>query len=363
MNKNVLFVLALLLSCATMLQAQDKGEQVNHIRKVYADAKKRIAENGKNGTAALDVTVTSRDATEVSEDFSIESICRQQTYFSKVPTSDGYFENVPYFISTSSESNGHTMYREFLYDPQKGYLLFSYMKGETHAGFEVETRYYYDANGGLVDQKHRVAGSDATADAHSWNSWDTDLEMGKQMLQQFRDLMEREDANGMTKGTKLLKTTKADRMKMIRGQYAKAKNNIARIEKSDFATGVDVVIHDQHDIEGPPLTKTYKFYFDYTPDSEGNPAPHCYFFSERHKSMYMESYEEFLFDPKTDDLIFFYDTSEEEDMHFEVRLYYDANGHCIESKHNTDIDDFDFYCDSQRSKARKMLKVFRSAFL
>ena len=261
MNKNVFFVLALLLSCATMLQAQDKGEQVNHIRKVYADAKKRIAENGKNGTAALDVTVTSRDATEVSEDFSIESICRQQTYFSKVPTSDGYFENVPYFISTSSESNGHTMYREFLYDPQKGHLLFSYMKGETHAGFVVETRYYYDANGGLVDQKHRVGGSDATANAHSWSSWDTDLEMGKQMLQQFRDLMEREDANGMTKGSKLLKVTKADRMKMIRSQYAKAKNTIARIEKSDFATGVDVVIHDLHDIEGPPLTKTYKFFF------------------------------------------------------------------------------------------------------
>ena len=297
MRNRMIFILMLLFTLAA--QAQDTGGQVKLIRKVYAEAKKRIAENGKNGAAPLNVDIICRDASEVSEDFTIESSCRRQVFFSKVLTDDGYFENVPYFISISTGSNGHSLYREFLYDPQKGHLLFSYMKGETHAGFTVETRYYYDANGRLVDQKHKVAGSDATADDHSWSAWDTDLEMGRTMLRQFHELMEREDVNGMTYGTEVLTATKADRMKTIRSQYAKAKEDIARIEKSVFPTGVDIVIHDQHDTDGPPLTKTYKFYYDYTTDSEGNPAPHCYFFSESQKSMYIDYYEEFLFDPTT----------------------------------------------------------------
>lgn len=362
MKKKLLLSTILLFSCVAMLQAQDGSGQVSQIRKVYADAKKRMAENGKNGTTPLDVTITCRDTTFVSADFIIENSCRQQVFFSKVHTPDDWFENVPYFITTSSESNGHTIYREFLYDPQKGHLLFSYMRAETHAGFVIESRYYYDAIGQLLEQKHKVGGADATPGSQNWSHWDTDLKMGRHLLQQFRDLMERADANGMSHGSQVLKTSKADRMKMIRSQYAKAKNAMARTEKSDFATGVDIVIRDQHENQGPPLTKTYKFFFDYQPDSEGNPAPHCYFFSERDKSMYMENYEEFLFDPKTDDLIFFFDTSDEEDMHFEVRLYYDANGHCIESKHNTDINDFDFFCDTQRAKARKLLQVFRAAF-
>lgn len=361
MKKSVILCLLLALMGSHAVQAQNKAEQLKQIRKIYADAKKRIAENGKK-TPGLDVTITRKDTTMVSEDFIIEDNYRQQTFFSKVPTDDGYFENVPYFVSCSGEANGHTMYREFLYDPQKGHLLFSYMKGETHAGFVVETRYYYDANGRLVDQKHKVGGSDATADAHSWSAWDTDLQMGKAMIQQFRDLMEREDGNGMTKGNKVLMTTKADRLKMIRSNYAKAKNEIAKLEKSEYATGVNITIHDQNDLEGPPYNKEYKFYFDMVPKKNGEMDYHCYFFSEKYKSMYLESYEEFLFDPKTDDLIFFYDNSDEEDMHFEVRLYYDANGRCIESKHNTDINDFDFFCDSQRAKAKKLLKVFRAAF-
>lgn len=357
-----MFALVLLLFCTTMLQAQEKSGQVNQIRKMYADAKKRIAENGKNDATPLDVTITCRDAEQVDTDFTIECSSRQHIYFSKVETPDYWFENVPYFISTTNESNGHSVYREFLYHPEKGHLLFSYMRAETHAGFVVESRYYYDANGQLIEQKHKTGGSDAAPGSHEWSRWDTDLKMGRDMVQQFRDLMEREDEKDIAHGTKVLKATKADRLKMIRSHYAKAKNAIARTEKTGDATGVDVIINDQHDNQGPPLTKTYKFFFDYQPDHEGNPAPHCYFFSGRHKSMYMEDYEEFLFDPKTDDLIFFFDTSDEEDMHFEVRLYYDANGHCIESKHNTDINDFDFYCDMQRAKAKKLLRVFRAAF-
>ena len=360
MKKSIILCMLFALMGSMTMQAQNKAEQVKKIRQVYADAKKRIAENGKE-KAALDVIITNNDTTEVSEDYIIESEYTQKLYFSKVPTSDGYFKNVPYFISCNSSENGHTMYREFLYDPQKGHLLFSYMKGETHAGFVVESRYYYDAKGGLVDQKHKVAGQDATPNAHSWSAWDTDLEMGKKMLQQFEMLMEREDGHGMTKGNKKLNTTKADRLKMIRSNYTKAKNEVAKLDKSEFATGVTITIHDQDGVDMPPLTKTNKFYFDYVSNGK-EMIPHCYFFSEQYNSMYMHSYQEFLFDPKSDDLIFFFDGSDEEGMHFETRLYYDANGKYIESKHSTDIDDFDFFCDSQRAKAKKMLKVFRSVF-
>jgi hypothetical protein len=186
--------------------------------------------------------------------------------------------------------------------------------------------------------------------------------MGRGMLQQFKNLMEREDANSMTVGNKRLTTTKADRLKMIRSNYSKAKNAIAKVDKSVYHAGVSITVHDTDGIDGPPSTKGLKFYFDKKVKDNADTYYHCYFLSEKYKSMYMESYEEFLFHPNTDALIFYYDTSDEEDMHFEVRLYYDDNGQCIEHKQNTDINDFDFFCLSQRAKAKKLLKVFESVF-
>ena len=344
------------------MQAQNKAEQVKQIRQLYADAKQRIAQNGKGGAAPLDVTIHRFDTTAVSEDFIVEEESDMKIYFSKVPTSDSWYEDVPYFISHSWSADGHTNYREMLYDPKRGHLIFSYMKAETHAGFVVETRYYYDDKGQLIDQKHKVGGADATPNAHSWNTWDSDLKLGREWLQQFKWLTEREDGNSMTVGNRTLNVTKDNRMKMIRSNYSKAKNQVAKLQKSDYASGVNITIHDQSDLEGPPNTREYKFFFDKIRKSDGEMKPHCYFFTEHYKSMYMDSYEEFLFHPTADNLLFYYDKSHEEDMVFEVRLYFDDNGKCIEHKQNTDINDFDFFCLSQRAKAKKLLKVFDSVF-
>ena len=344
------------------MHAQSKAEQIKQIRQIYADAKKKVADNGKGATPRLDVVIHKSDTMGVSEDFIMEEEAELKIFFSKVADPDEWYTDMPYFISYSWSENGHTTYREILYEPQKGYPLFSYMKAETHAGFVVETRYYYDEKGGLVDQKHKVGGADATADSHTWSSWDTDLKMARQYMEIFKTLMAREDPNSMTVGSKVLKTTKADRLKMIRSNYSKAKDAIAKVEKSDFKTGVTITIHDCSDTEGPPITREYNFFFDKLQKAGPTTDYHCYFLSEHSKSMYFDTYEEFLFHPTSDALLFYYDKTHEEDMLFEVRLYYDDNGKCFDHKQNTDINDFDFFCLGQRAKAKKLLTVFRSMF-
>jgi len=60
--------------------------------------------------------------------------------------------------------------------------------------------------------------------------------------------------------------------------------------------------------------------------------------------MMMEGYDEFLYEPKTKDLIFSYTRAAEEGQVYEWRYYYDENGDCIETKTtNTDETDDGFY--------------------
>lgn len=47
MKKSIILCLLLTLMGSHAVQAQNKAEQLKQIRKIYADAKKRIAENGK----------------------------------------------------------------------------------------------------------------------------------------------------------------------------------------------------------------------------------------------------------------------------------------------------------------------------
>ena len=116
-----LFLSLCLVMAAMSLQAQSKAEQLKQIRQVYAQAKEK--------------------------------------------------------------AGSHVTYREFLFDPQKGHLMFSFMKAETHAGFKVETRYYYDGAGNLIEQKHKINDQEASADAHSWSTAEGDREMAVKYLQ------------------------------------------------------------------------------------------------------------------------------------------------------------------------------------
>ena len=51
--------------------------------------------------------------------------------------------------------------------------------------------------------------------------------------------------------------------------------------------------------------------------------------------MLFNAYNEYLFEPKTQDLIFSYTRAAEEGEVYEWRYYFDENGDCIETKTNS----------------------------
>ncbi len=339
MNKIILTLFALLIG-SFEVGAQNSAGAIKQIRKLYAEAKKELADNGKNGKAPLDICVKMRDATKLDEDEVIDDLTELNFYFNKyrVNSELGYPDaSSCYFIIENWSANGHTRYREMLFDPNEGYLLFSYMRGETHAGFVVESRYYYGADGSLIDQKHKVGGKEATANSHTWSSADGDKVLSAKYLELFDDLMNsKKEVAEQTSNMSKVEAADPSRMKFIRGIYAEAKEKIAKNDKSDFSHDLQIVIRDQS--WGPPETTEMKFYFDDVNDGVGSGGAtmdkRCYFISNHHhnNNMGFDNYSEFLFAPKSNDLIFSYTSAKEEGVKNEWRYYFDKNGKCIEVK-------------------------------
>ena len=138
MRKTVV-ILMCLMSALNVL-AQDKAELIKDIRKAYAEAKQDIANNGKDGPR-MDVRIAISDGSEVSEDFIINEDQEIKYYFKRIRQSGDTDLFLPscYFLTEETSANGHTVWREMLFDPFSGHLRFSYMKAETHAGFPADT--------------------------------------------------------------------------------------------------------------------------------------------------------------------------------------------------------------------------------
>ena len=214
-----------------------------------------------------------------------------------------------------------------LLDPKDYQVIFCYMKGETDAGFVVESRYYYDAKGQCIEQKHNTD-----------NSW-TMPETEKENAEYYMRLFNMVTCNGYFTPLDLDKpkkstTPKAERLKHIRALYAQAKAKSAANDKAEMPNDLHITLHDLGDDQPPRTTKT-RIYFD----KDG-----IYFINQSSKSMQLDSYSEYLFEPKTKDLIFSYSRGGEEGQVYEWRYYFDENGDCIETKtNNTDETDGGFY--------------------
>jgi len=331
MRKIIFTLLFLSIGTATIEAQTSKTEAIKQIRKIYAEAKEQIANNGKDGMAPLDIKIRKNDRTELSEDDFMSEVTELNFYFNKYrvnPELEYPDASSCYFITENWSANGHTRYREILFDPNEGYLLFSYMRAETHAGFTVETRYYYDADGRLIDDKHRIGGQESTANAHTWSSAEGDKALAQEYLEIFDELLnvKKEQA---TEDSKRVMAANAARMKYIRDTYATAKERISKNDKSEYPLDLQIIIRDQS--WGPPETTDLKFYF------EGIPGKYnCYFISKHHHNNQMgfDNYHEYLFTPKSNDLIFSYTRSFEEGEKNEWRYYYDKDGRCIEAKTN-----------------------------
>ena len=360
-------ILPLMMLCSAMtMLAQTKEAQLKHIREMYAQAKEQIAQNGKNGRAPLDIKILINDGTDMGEDLVMNDVTELHFYFNKYRiNSDLDYPDASscYFITEQWGANGHTRYREILFDSNEGVLLFSYMKAETHAGFTVETRYYYDGEGRLIDEKHKVGGQEVNASAHSWSSAEGDKAIAEACLRIFEDLMNHQTDLTMEDRPNAKVTPKAERMKYIRSTYAQAKEKMAKNDKSELPLDVQIVIRDQS--WGPPEITELKYYFDAVTDQVEPDAVsvdnYCYFISEHrhHNNMGFDHYGEFLFAPKSHDLIFSYSCGKEEGEKREWRYYFDERGKCIEVKSEAEEIDYGF---SGKITARHYLKIFKALF-
>ena len=329
MKRILLLILILNVQCSMVnLFAQPKAELIKRIRQVYAKAKQDVANNGKNGAAPLDVSV-SRIENDPTVD--IEET-EELKFFFKRPNNG---HAICYLITRQWEADGHTDYREFLFDPQKGHLLFAFMKAETHAGFKVETRYYYDVQGRCIEQKHKVQDKETTADAHQWSNAKGESQKADGYISAFNALLNIYDYPAIATKSMMEPVAKDEIIKRIRTAYSEAKNKVALNDKSGGKKNQMVIdIRDQAERDMPPITRTMKYYYDVVYKSDT--YYHCYFLSEKLKSMYADTYEEYLTDdiPERHNLIFNYCKSAGEGDVLESRYYYDANGHCVEAKCN-----------------------------
>ena len=83
-NQRLLLTILVMLLLATSVQGQDKESQLKAIRKAYAEAKKDMADNGKDGLPRMDIKISVNDGTEVSEDFVINDEGEVSIYFKRI---------------------------------------------------------------------------------------------------------------------------------------------------------------------------------------------------------------------------------------------------------------------------------------
>lgn len=359
--RKILFMMVCLLSIAWQTQAQNtKADRVKFIRQAYAQAKQKIAQNGKNGKAPKDIQITFTD--EVSREPDIQSEQHLNIYFDSEERKDEggltYTYRQPYFVTDNWYAAGHSKESEHLFNVADGKLMFCFDKTETDGGYIMEQRYYYDKQGKLIERigKQGMYDQKLTEDNNpDHNNAGLVEENGRIYQDIFNRIACRvqygeEIVYGNNKAT-----PKAERMKFIRNTYAKAKEMIALNDKSDAPHYLQIVLHDELENDGRPIKTEYNFYFN---SNEGD--NHCYFITMHRTYMGFDCYVEYLFNPQNHDLIFSYTSSKEEDNHWEWRYYLDENGHCIEQKTTADMDDAMDEGYEDRQEAQNLIKVFNA---
>ena len=373
--KKVFITMFILLIGSMATQAQtSKAEKLKNIRTAYAKAKEMIAANGKNGNPKLDVHVSSHLVNEVDEDFNIDDDTNLDFYFvkkRKYNSKEEMFheENVCYFIVEKWGANGHTKYREMLFDSNTEKLIFAYMKSESHAGYVIETRYYYDNDGKLIDEKHKAGGQDIKPEDHSYGNAVDDYKASNLYLSTFQEIMQPKGDYRAADGKATIAQTKDGRMKAIRADYAQAKKRIEETKKSSDQY-LSIVVHDQEEGDCPPVVTEINYSFNEWDDGQA-PMYRCYFISEHmhHNNMGYDQYSEFLLNDKdqrfgdngkpskTINPMFTYTCVHEEGEKYEWRYYFDENGRCIETKSNHEDTDGG---KADKLKTRRLIHVFNT---
>ena len=342
-------------TATSTLTKEQKAARIQEIRNAYAEAKAKVAKNGKNGQSPRDLWIECNDVIDKEADVtSWEGI---SVYFDSETIGETEV-NRPYFIVENATAHQHLLYREMLISPEDSTLMFCYRRGETDAGFVVESRYYYDTEGKLVEAKHNTH--------NTWSTPEGEQEVARKYIDLFRTMtqgvlltrdgmMTDAPSGPESVARQLAQRTKEQQMTYIRNQYSRAKKKAAQEEHEYQKRNVRIVLHDQGTL-WPPMTTEYKFYFETRvvelPDQRRHDN-YCYFISEHRQRMGFDSYVEYLFDTYSQDLLFYYCKCAEEDGQWEWRRYYDQKGNCIEQKGNS-ADDMPL----DQNDAKNMLGLF-----
>ena len=342
-------------TATSKLTKEQKDTRMDEIRSAYANAKQKMSKNGKNGQSPRDLWIEYNDVIDKAADV---TEWEGATIYFDSDTVGGIEVNRPYFIVENWAAHQHTRYRELLINPKDSTLMFCFRHGETDAGFVVESRYYYDMEGLLIEAKHNTS--------NTWSSPEGEQEEAKRLIDLFktvtqgvlitRDGTMADAPSGPKSATPLVGPRSKDQQKAyIRSLYAKAKKKIAEEEHEYQKRNVRLVLHDQGTL-WPPMTTEYKFFFDTRvielPDQKRHDN-YCYFISEHRQRMGFDSYVEYLFDTYSQDLLFYYCKCAEENEQWEWRRYYDQQGDCFEQTGNS-ADDVPL----DKNDAKNMLGLF-----
>lgn len=329
MMKKVILLALLIVSMTGF--GQNKAERIKDIRQAYAEAKKDIAENGKAGNPRMDLRISLSDGTEVDEDFIINDETEVTYYFKRMrlTVETDLFDPHCFFIIEKWSANGHTRYRELLFNTISGHLMFSFMKSESHAGFVIESRYYYDDQGNVIEEKHKAGGKDVGG-AGSQYSYGGDQTVAMRYMTMFDALMHQKDESAECY-TASPSADKAARLKQIRACYAEAKQKIDKDAKSAIPRNIEIDIHDQEDPDLPPQTDHINLWFEPVQNGEET-TNRCYFMSSTTNLGDHHVYSEYLFDAQTSELMFcFSQQSQNDGPALEWRHYFEKDK-CIEVK-------------------------------
>ncbi|GEM_PF-795197 len=349
MTRTILFTLICLLGLSTA-QAQNKSERIKEIRKMYAEAKELIANNGKNGNPAKDMEITFNEIVSIEHDIYNEGSL--DFYFDeqrKVNTDDGsfYAYEQPYFITYYNSVHGHECFREQMFDPKTGVLVFAFVKWVTDAGMTIEHRYYYDAAGKLVETKNSTNSDD-------WGTGESEQKLAEQYLQIFKLAIE-DAATAPAVKFQGSQRSKADQLKHIRTQYALAKDKSEKKVETFYPYDATITIHNQEEGDCPPVTDVICLFGEKS-NNNAESDTKCFLATTHRTLMGFDNYQEFLFDSTNHRLIFSYDRAMEEGETLEWRYYFDEVGKCIETKTNTESNDDG---DADKNKAHALQLLFQ----
>lgn len=153
MKTKTLFLLILSLFITQTIIAQNTTQQVQEIRKMYADAKDRIAKNGKGNTPKRDMELVFNEQDydnapprkEVVRYYYLQEVKKDANNEDKIV-------NKLYFMTCKMTFGDIDIYSEWLCDTKTGQLVFAFTSTKFNDGTKAEARYYWK-DGELIDNK------------------------------------------------------------------------------------------------------------------------------------------------------------------------------------------------------------------